>query len=85
MHQTSRESVEYGIREIIELIWMSDSNQKTRRIIFPKYETVKPTNSEFLSALYQYLRLMCHDFTYVCPTTGSHCKHSREIIEVLRI
>ena len=87
MHHTSRDSVECGIREIIELIWSDDSNAKVRKVIFPNYESTKPTNSEFLSSLYQYLYHKMHfeNFTYICPTTGSYCKHSQEILTKLNM
>ena len=85
IHHTSREGVECGIREIIELIWINNSNVQLRNVIFPRYKTEKPTNSEFLFILYQFLShgMKHHDFTYICPTTGTYCKHSREIIAIL--
>ena len=82
IHKVSRESIESGIRDIIELIWSDDTHTEYRRQVFPDLDK-KPTNSEFLLALYHYINkinVKSSDITINCPLSGGPCQFSDEMI-----
>ena len=82
IHNVSRESIESGIRDIIDLIWSNETHAEYRRLVFPDLDK-KPTNSEFLLALYQYINkinVKTSDITFQCPWAGGQCEFSEEII-----
>ena len=82
IHNVSRESIESGIRDIIDLIWSNETHAEYRHLVFPDLDK-KPTNSEFLLALYQYINKInstTSDITFHCPLAGGKCQFSEEMI-----
>ena len=82
IHNVSRESIESGIRDIIDLIWSNETHAEYRCLVFPDLDK-KPTNSEFLLALYQYIskiNVKTSDITFQCPLAGGQCEFSEEIV-----
>jgi len=82
IHKASPEGIEIGIRDIIELIWSNETHAEYRRLVFPDLDK-KPTNSEFLLALYQYISKIngqTPNITFVCPLSGGQCQFSAEMV-----
>ena len=82
IHKASPEGIEIGIRDIIELIWSNETHAEYRRLVFPNLDK-KPTNSEFLLALYQYIskiNIDTSDMSFFCPLAGGQCRFSDEMI-----
>ena len=85
IHKASPEGIEIGIRDIIELIWSNEAHAEYRCLVFPDLDK-KPTNSEFLLALYQYIskiHVKSSDITFQCPLAGGQCEFSEEIVSRL--
>ncbi len=82
-YKTSPGCVEHAIRDAIELIWACEFNEDLRTLIFGSLKK-RPTNSEFLIMLYNYInritQIKINDFTYICPTSGCDCKFCSDII-----
>lgn len=87
---TSTDSIEHGIRNVINIIWenKSDSHDKLIKEIFGQYyiEHV-PTNTEFLCSLLDYMNLRLDSDTYetktlifICPDTGLKCDYSNNLL-----
>jgi len=82
IHKVSKESIESGIRDIIDLIWANETHAEYRHLVFPNLYK-KPTNSEFLFALYQYIskiNVNTSDITFFCPLVGGQCQFSDEML-----
>ena len=88
-HSTSSLCVEKNIRSVIELIWKQRKNDSLLSEIFGKHSLLKrPSNIEFLSSLYDYVKntsLSNHlsaqtQSTFTCPISGNECEFCTEFI-----
>ncbi len=88
-HKTSSLCVERNLRSIIEIIWREHSDDLLLEEIFSEhYLNNRPSNMEFLSRLYQYIKhsfpnpkdFKKTDYTFSCPISGTECEFCNEFI-----
>ena len=88
IHKSSRYNVEQGIRRIIERIWDCKENSDLVEQIFDKtYDETRPTNTEFLLALYEYVKWIDGRINgnrkvpgFMCPKCKEQCPFLLDII-----
>lgn len=88
IHKSSRYSVEQGIRRIIERIWDCKENDDLVKKIFGKtYDNTRPTNTDFLLALYEYVKWIDEQGNgrrkapeFMCPKCNEQCPFWRDIV-----
>ena len=87
---TSWTCVEKDIRKIISMIWnISENEALLKTILCTESLEKRPTNKDFLFALYQYTKLqeICsevladYEIDYICPTTGKVCNTCAKIVK----
>ena len=93
-YNTSGICVEKNIRSLIKKIWSAPQNEALLGKIFGVQDTkTPPSNVEFLTLLYNYLKNTTQnqlstppeDFTFICPQSGNSCEFCKEfIIEKLK-
>jgi len=88
LHASSGDNVEQGIRRIIERIWDCKENSSLIYKIFHiTYEDTRPTNTEFLWALYEYVKWLdiqvntgLFEVDFICPKCKEPCQFWRDIM-----
>ena len=87
-HDTSNLCVEKNIRSVIEHIWKQHKNDALMYKIFGTHShTKRPSNIEFLTLLYDYVKNTAslplpEDKwkTFTCPLSGNECEFCTEFI-----
>lgn len=86
---TSSLCVEKNIRSVIELIWKESKNEFLIQRIFGNYFHIKrPSNLEFLTSLYEYVKSTTppktlpdkDSYKFVCPISGNECEYCQKFI-----
>lgn len=85
---TSTDSIEHGIRNVINIIWenKTDSLDKLIIEIFGQhYKEHTPTNTEFLCSIFDYMNLnidsvVNENTVIVCPDTGFECNYCNNLL-----
>ncbi len=89
VHNTSKLCVERNIRSVIEIIWREHSDDFLIKDIFgTSYLQQRPSNMEFISLLYEYIKrtfpyqtnLRQVDLSFSCPISGTECEVCTEFI-----
>lgn len=81
-YKTNKNSVEKSLRYIIETIWNDEENRSLIAKIFGEHnQNHRPTNTEFLAILYDYIKYSSeyciskdNNYGLICPLTGKMCE-----------
>ena len=88
LYNTSSINVEQGIRSIIQRIWNHPGNKELIEKIFgKKYLQGRPTNTEFLIILHDYINLstnrifieLMEDNAFMCPKCNEKCLYCKDL------
>ena len=85
-HNTSAQCIEKNIRKMIESIWENTANESLKKSIFGDCQNARPSNSEFLLSLHQYVvthatrELSKEHYSFVCPASGTDCEFCSQLI-----
>ena len=85
-HNTSVSCVEKNIRKVIENIWENSQNLPLKTEIFGTHQNSRPSNSDFLLSLHQYVALRAardlykEKYSFVCPASGTDCEFCNNFI-----
>ncbi len=88
-YSTSNLCIEKNIRSVIELIWKESTNDVWISRVFGNYYLLKrPSNLEFLTSLYHYVRNTTSQYSlpdrknpgFICPMSGNECEYCRDYI-----
>ena len=88
LHNTSKYSIENGIRAVITRIWTGKRNKALIEKIFGnEFLSTKPSNTIFLIALYNYIessssrtREWIDDYAFICPNCQKQCPFCKDIL-----
>jgi len=85
-HNTSAQCVEKNIRKVIENIWENNQNKTLKKSIFGAHQNARPSNSDFLLSLHQYIATRAtrdyykEKYSFVCPASGTDCEFCNDFI-----